>query len=143
MRHPAFRLTLLASTVAFALAAQAAPSAADRIAGTELIARDALFGNPERANVQISPDGKYLSWVAAVDGVLNVWVAPADNPATAKPLTAEKTRPIRQTFWAPDSSQVLFVNDKGGDENFHVYLTDVEGVQSRDLTPFDGVKTGV
>ena len=48
MRHPAFRLTLLASTVALALSAHAAPTAADRIAGTELIARDALFGNPEQ-----------------------------------------------------------------------------------------------
>ena len=50
----------------------------------ELIPRDALFGNPERANVQISPDGRYLGWVAAVDGVLNVWVAPADDIGKAR-----------------------------------------------------------
>lgn len=136
MRHTAFRLTLLASTVAFALAAQAAPSAADRIAGTELIARDALFGNPERANVQISPDGKYLSWVAAVDGVLNVWVAPADNPAQAKAVTQDKARGIRSYFWSYQPDTLLYLRDSGGDEDFHLYAVDLKTGQAKDLTPF-------
>lgn len=136
MRHTAFRLTLLASTVAFALAAQAAPSAADRIAGTELIARDALFGNPERANVQMSPDGKYLSWVAAVDGVLNVWVAPADNPAQAKAVTQDKARGIRSYFWSYQPDTLLYLRDSGGDEDFHLYAVDLKTGQAKDLTPF-------
>ncbi|MEI2796169.1 S9 family peptidase [Pseudoxanthomonas sp. F11] len=136
MRHPAFRLTLLASTVAFALAAQAAPSAADRIAGTELIARDALFGNPERANVQISPDGKYLSWVAAVEGVLNVWVAPADNPAQARAVTQDKARGIRSYFWSYQPDTLLYLRDSGGDEDFHLYAVDLKTGQAKDLTPF-------
>ncbi len=136
MRHPAFRLTLLASTVAFALAAQAAPSAADRIAGTELIARDALFGNPERANVQISPDGKYLSWVAAVDGVLNVWVAPADNPSQARAVTQDKARGIRSYFWSYQPDTLLYLRDSGGDEDFHLYVVDLKTGQAKDLTPF-------
>lgn len=136
MRHPAFRLTLLASTVAFAQAAQAAPSAADRIAGTELIARDALFGNPERANVQMSPDGKYLSWVAAVDGVLNVWVAPADNPAQARAVTQDKARGIRSYFWSYQPDTLLYLRDSGGDEDFHLYAVDLKTGQAKDLTPF-------
>jgi dipeptidyl aminopeptidase/acylaminoacyl peptidase len=136
MRHPASRLTLLASTVAFALATQAAPSAADRIAGTELIARDALFGNPERANVQISPDGKYLSWVAAVDGVLNVWVAPADNPAQARAVTQDKARGIRSYFWSYQPDTLLYLRDSGGDEDFHLYAVDLKTGQAKDLTPF-------
>ena len=136
MRHPAFRLTLLASTVAFAIAAQAAPSAADRIAGTELIARDALFGNPERANVQISPDGKYLSWVAAVDGVLNVWIAPADNPSQARAVTQDTARGIRSYFWSYQPDTLLYLRDSGGDEDFHLYAVDLKTGQAKDLTPF-------
>ena len=122
--------------VAFALAAQAAPSAADRIAGTELIARDALFGNPERANVQISPDGKYLSWVAAVDGVLNVWVAPADNPSQARAVTQDKARGIRSYFWSYQPDTLLYLRDSGGDEDFHLYAVDLKTGQAKDLTPF-------
>src|SRR5689334_20733152 len=57
----------------------------------DLIPRSVLFGNPERANVQISPDGKHLSWVAARDGVLNVFVAPIGKLDQAKPITADKT----------------------------------------------------
>ena len=61
------------------------------------------------------------------DGVLNIWVAPTADPAAAKPLTTEKTRPIRTYYWAPDAKSVLFINDKGGDENFLLY-----GVGRRD-----------
>jgi Tol biopolymer transport system component len=49
---------------------------------------------------------------------LNLWVSSASDTSGARSLTAEKTRPIREHFWAPDSSMILFVNDKGGDENF-------------------------
>lgn len=51
---------------------------------TDLIPRGILFGNPERTDVLISPDGKYLSWLAPSGGVLNVWVAPIDKLAEAK-----------------------------------------------------------
>src|SRR3954468_9238252 len=76
-----------------------------------LIAREKLFGNPSRAAGRLSPDGKWLSWIAPRDGVLNIWVAPASDMAAAKPLTAEKVRPIRGYFWSPDSGQILYVND--------------------------------
>lgn len=56
----------------------------------ELIPRDALFGSAERANVQTSPDGEYLSWPTPVDGVLNVWIAPADD--VTKAVTDHKAR---------------------------------------------------
>ena len=130
----------LLSTALAASLAQAAPSAADRIAGTELIARDALFGNPERANVQISPDGKYLSWVAAVDGVLNVWVAPADNPSQAKAVTQDKARGIRSYFWSYNPDTLLYLRDSGGDEDFHLYAVDLKTGQAKDLTPFPKTK---
>ena len=63
-----------------------------------LIERSKIFGNPVKAQGRISPDGKWLSWTAPRDGVMNVWVAPADNADAAKPLTNEKTRPVRQYF---------------------------------------------
>ncbi len=126
------RNLLLAATAAATLVAGAA------VAQTSipLIPRDVLFGNPEKANARISPDGKWLRWTAPVDGVLNIGVAPVSNPAGAKAVTAEKTRPIRSYFWAPDSSSVLFVNDKGGDEDFLLYGVSPTGGEARLLTPF-------
>src|ERR1044071_7326911 len=102
------KLVLLASTIV-------APSVAAAQSGdVPLIERAKLFGNPTKANGRISPDGKWLSWIAPRDGVLNIYVAPVDNLEAAKPLTDDKTRPVRSYFWSPDSKQVLYIQDKGG-----------------------------
>ena len=53
---------------------------------TPLIPRRVFFGNPDRAQVTISPDGEHLAWLAPRDGVLNVWVAPRERPADALSL---------------------------------------------------------
>ncbi|WNL47418.1 S9 family peptidase [Dyella sp. BiH032] len=108
-----------------------------------LIERAALFGNPSRVAGKLSPDGKWLAWVAPRDGVLNVWVAPAGAPDKAKPLTAEKQRPIRQYFWAPDSSSVLYINDHGGDENFLLYKASMQGGEPQALTPFQKTRVQI
>ncbi|MCY1053679.1 S9 family peptidase [Nannocystis sp. SCPEA4] len=119
----------------------AAPPAA--AAAPELIPREALFGNPERANVQISPDGKYLSWVAPVDGVLNVHVAPANEPAKARAVTSDKARGIVQYFWTFKPDTLLYLRDTGGDEDFHLHAVDLASGQSRDLSPFPKTRAQV
>ncbi|WP_309603308.1 S9 family peptidase [Sphingomonas sp.] len=116
---------------------------AQPLAAVPLIPRDALFGNPVKAAGRISPDGKWLSWIAPRDGVMNIYVAPASNPAAAKALTNERKRPIRSYFWAPNSKQILFVNDKGGDENFLLYGVNVVTGAERSLTPFEKTRVDV
>lgn len=105
-----------------------------------LIPRDVIFGNPERASVQISPDGSMLSWLAPVDGVLNVWVAPADDLGAARAITDDTYRGIRQYFWAWNGTHIVYLQDAGGDENFHAYSVRVETGEAIDLTPIDGVR---
>jgi dipeptidyl aminopeptidase/acylaminoacyl peptidase len=105
-----------------------------------LIPRAVLFGNPERAGVQISPDGKYISWLAPSDGVLNVWVAPAHDLGKAKPVTADKKRPVSQYFWPYDGKHLLYLQDHEGDENFHVYRVDVATAAVQDVTPLPGAR---
>lgn len=108
-----------------------------------LIERTKLFGNPSRTQAQLSPDGKYLSWIAPRDGVLNVWVAPISDLAAAKPLTSAQKRPIPQHFWSPDGSQIMFIQDKGGDENFLLYAVNVATGVERNLTPFEKTRVRV
>jgi dipeptidyl aminopeptidase/acylaminoacyl peptidase len=129
------QLAAVATTALVAVAAVAQTSQSP--SGVPLIERAKLFGNPTRTGGQLSPDGKWLGFIAPRDGVLNVWVAPVDRPNDARPLTAEKVRPIRSYFWAPDSKQVLFVNDKGGDENFLLYGVDLASGAQKALTPFE------
>ncbi|MCC4602216.1 S9 family peptidase [Xanthomonas melonis] len=113
-----------------------ASAAAAPAAQPELITRDALFGNPERANVSISPDGKYLSWVAPLDGVLNVWVAPVEAPDQARAITKDTARGIRSYFWTYRANTLLYLRDTGGDEDFRLYSVDLTDGSSTDLTPF-------
>ncbi len=109
----------------------------------KLIPRDVLFGNPQRAQARLSPDGKYLSFVAPVDDVLNVWVGPADDMSQAKPVTQEKVRPVRSHDWTYDSKHILYPQDTNGNENFHLFATNVETGVTKDLTPIDGVRAEV
>jgi dipeptidyl aminopeptidase/acylaminoacyl peptidase len=102
-----------------------------------LIPREALFGNPTKSAGRLSPDGKWVSWLAPSNGVMNVWLAPASNPSAAKAMTAATDRPIRQYFWSPDSQRLLYIQDKGGDENFLLYGVDISSGQETTLTPFD------
>lgn len=108
-----------------------------------LIPREVLFGNPERTMARLSPDGAQLGFLAPVDGVLNVWVGPASDPETARPVTQDNNRGVRIFFWAYTNRHILYLQDKGGDENWRVYRVDLGSGESRDLTPFEGVHAQV
>lgn len=105
-----------------------------------LIPRDILFGNPEKAAPEISPDGKYLAYLAPDDkNVLQVWVrtiGKKDDQA----VTKDEKRGIRQYFWAYDKKHLLYLQDVGGNENFHLFAVNVANKATRDLTPFEGVR---
>jgi dipeptidyl aminopeptidase/acylaminoacyl peptidase len=138
------KLIVAALAVPLAAAAPAAPSAqVPDLSAVPLIPRATLFGNPVRSQGKISPDGKQFAFIAPRDGVMNLWVAPIAKPDAARPLTAEKLRPIRQYFWSPDSKQLLFVNDKGGDENFLLYGVNTATGATRSLTPFTKTRVEV
>lgn len=111
----------------------------DLTKGVPLIPRAVLFGNPDKAGARISPDGKMISYIAPVNGVMNVHVAPAGDLSKAKVVTSDTKRGIRQYFWAYDSSHIVYVQDKGGDENWRVYSVDVNGGDTKDLTPLENV----
>ncbi|MEO0998040.1 MAG: S9 family peptidase [Pseudomonadota bacterium] len=115
-------------------ASQAAASAANAEAPA-LIARDVIFGNAERSLARISPDGRHVSWLAPSDGVMNVWVAPTETPEQARAVTRDDYRGIRFYQWAPNSEFIYYLQDDGGDENFHVYSANIETGDVVDLTP--------
>src|SRR6478609_3221801 len=81
-------------------------AAGKAVVGTPLIPRKVLFGNPDKAGAKISPDGKHISYLAPVKGVLNVWVAPVNDIAAAKAVTHDKKRGIRGYFWAYNSRHI-------------------------------------
>src|SRR5687767_2622066 len=112
-------LGVATATVLISICSAQTRTAAEAVAGVPVIPRTALFGNPEKAQARLSPDGRYISFIAPKDGVLNVWVGPRADPSAAKPMTSDTKRGIRQHFWAYDNKHVLYIQDVGGDENFH------------------------
>src|SRR3984893_12776484 len=139
--------SLVATVVA--LATLAAPIAA-RADQPPIIDRSLFFGEITIDDAQISPDGRYISFLKPFRGTRNIWVKRAHEPfSAARPVSAESPRPIRVYFWSRDSKYLLYSQDAGGDENFDVYAIDPTltanpktGVPpTRALTNFKGVRT--
>jgi dipeptidyl aminopeptidase/acylaminoacyl peptidase len=105
------------------------------------VPRELLFGNPEKSSPKVSPDGTRWAFIAPDEGVLNLWCGP--EAGEAKPVTRDRRRGIRSFLWAEDRRSLLFVQDKDGDENWHLYQTDAATGETRDLTPLDGVQAQV
>ncbi|MEK7756202.1 MAG: prolyl oligopeptidase family serine peptidase, partial [Planctomycetota bacterium] len=116
------------------------PTPSKATSGSDLIAREVLFGNPDRAGPQVSADGKRLAFLAPSNGVLNVWIAPVDNPSAAQVVTKDTKRGIDWYFWAYTNQHIIYMQDKGGDENWRVYSVDLANNNAeKDLTPFEKV----
>jgi len=109
---------------------------------TQLIPREVLFGNPEKATPRISPDGTRMSYLAPVDDVLNVWIGDLGGSEMV-PITKDTLRGIRMYAWAEDNQHIIYLQDKGGDENWRIYAVNLESGETRDLTPFENVKAGI
>jgi dipeptidyl aminopeptidase/acylaminoacyl peptidase len=109
----------------------------------ELIPRDVLFGHSERTAPAISPDGTRIAYLAPHEGTLAVWVRTL-GAADDRVVASDPNRPIRHAIWSPGGERVLFLQDTGGDENFHLYAADPNGgAAAEDLTARAGTRVMV
>ncbi len=141
----------LLALVAIALMAASAPAEQldylDKL--PPIIDREIFFSDPEISGGQISPDGMYISFRKPYRGKLNIWVKGKDEPfEAARPLSADTLRNVRGYGWSKDGKYVLYVQDKGGNENFHLFVIDPKGTvdpatgvpEARDLTDIEGIR---
>ncbi|KAL7467465.1 hypothetical protein ACHAXS_007714 [Conticribra weissflogii] len=142
-------LTLSAATTS---SSSSATSSSRATTSKELIPRSILFGNPENTSPILSPNGKYLAYLApSPNGVMNIFIRDLqiDSSNDDRMITNEPKRAIRSVAWAYDSQTVLYMNDFDGDENFHLFAVDAtftpngesgEFPTPRDLTPGENIK---
>jgi dipeptidyl aminopeptidase/acylaminoacyl peptidase len=100
------------------------------------------FKKPKSSSFQLSPNGKYLSYKEKDDkGKSHVYVK---ETATGKITRAieEKEELIRGYGWI-NNERLVYVMDKGGNENYHVYAANIDGSNAKDLTPFEGVQASI
>ncbi len=105
-----------------------------------LIEREILFGNPEKTSPQLSPDGKYIAYIAPDENnVLQVRLRTVGQ-ADDRQLTADKKRGIRIFFWTYSGEEIIYQQDIDGDEKWHLFSVNIQSNLVRDLTPFQGVR---
>ena len=134
---PVMALLLFMSSAALAQASVPPAQTA-----TPLIPRSVLFGNPERASPQISPDGRMLAYLAPDQDVLNIWVRTLGK-SDDRVVTNDRKRGIRNLVWQFDSKTILYLQDQNGDENWHVNQTNIATRKTRDLTPFEKARADI
>ncbi|WP_281323502.1 S9 family peptidase [Flavobacterium aestivum] len=115
-------------------------------AAAPVLDRELFFGNPEIAGGQLSPDGKWISFMKEYQGIMNIWVKKFDEPFEKAVTLTDSKRPLQTYFWTDDSKYILYIKDKNGDENMNIYAvnpTDKTAVgkipESRNLTPLKDV----
>jgi dipeptidyl aminopeptidase/acylaminoacyl peptidase len=105
-----------------------------------------FFDNPKISGAAISPDGKRLAFLSSENNRLNIWVCDIGSDlASAKAVTHDTERGIIAYWWTRDSSYILFEQDQGGDENFHLYRADPSNPTAKtiDLTPTEGARAQI
>lgn len=107
-----------------------------------LTPRRYLFDDPDKASPRISPDGRFLAYLAPNCEVLNIWSQSLQGGGDVV-ITNEKLQPIRSFNWAFSNQHIVYPNDRDGNEQWHVYVTDIESGQSRDLTPYGEISAQI
>ncbi|BCI55052.1 peptidase [Mycolicibacterium litorale] len=107
-----------------------------------LITVEEFFRPPVRAGATISPDGTRIAYLAPWRDRLNVWVQDVGGDQDPRCVTADDTRSVHIYHWTRDSRWLLYMQDNGGDENWHVYRADPDDPDAPavDLTPFPDVR---
>ena len=100
------------------------------------------FARPKTSSFQLSPNGKYLSYMEKDD--VNKRHVMIKDVVTGEVVRAieEKDELIRGYGWINDA-RLVYVMDKGGDENYHIFAVNIDGSNSVDLTPYEGVKASI
>lgn len=96
------------------------------------------FARPKASQFKISPDGKYLSYKEKdKDSKNHVYVKDLTTGKITRALE-EKNDLIKSYGWL-DKKRLFYTQDRGGNENIHLYAADIDGKNLKDLTPFEGI----
>ena len=104
-----------------------------------LLPRAIILEDADRTLPKLSPDGKKLAYVASVEGVPNVWIKTLGRNDD-RAVTHDSQQGINSFFWQYDGEKLLYFQDQGGDEAFHLFQVEIETGAVRDLTPLPGVR---
>ena len=85
-----------------------------------------------------SSDEKQVLFHNNKTGIFNVYTVPIEG-GEAKQLTNSTKESTFAVSWFPNDSRFIYTYDRGGNENSHLYVREVDGTE-RDITPGDKTK---
>jgi dipeptidyl aminopeptidase/acylaminoacyl peptidase len=100
-----------------------------------------FFKNSEKRTFRLSPNGEYIAYMAPYKDRMNIHVRKFDSDSVTR-VTSAEDRDLSGYFWA-NNDRLVYIRDKGGNENFHLYAVDKDGANEKDLTSFDGVRAQI
>ena len=106
-----------------------------------LIPMKDFFKNPTKSSIQLSPNGEFLAFMQPWENRMNVHVQKIGEDKETR-LTSATERDIAGFIWA-GNERIAFIQDKGGNENFHLFVVDIDGKNLKELTPFEGVRVSL
>lgn len=109
--------------------------------GVKEISVEDFMKNPGNFGYELSPDGNYITYSSAWENRANVFVKKMNDDSEPVRVSNSKDRDVAGFFWKDNN--LLYLKDKGGDENFHIYSTTFNGSEEKDLTPYPNVTVGL
>lgn len=106
-----------------------------------MLSLEDYFRNSQQTAYQLSPDGRYVAFMAPYRDRMNIFVRPIDSDEAVQ-LTTETERSVASYMWK-GNDRIIFVKDTGGDENYHLFSVKIDGSELICLTPFEGVRAGI
>jgi len=100
------------------------------------------FAKPASSSFRLSPNGTYMSYREKDENLKNHVYVKNIQTNEVKRVITEGEELIRGYGWANDS-RLIYVMDKGGNEDYHLFAVDVDGSNEKELTPYEGVKVNI
>jgi dipeptidyl aminopeptidase/acylaminoacyl peptidase len=109
----------------------------------EAAARDAVLSERARTFVdvflnssgEITPDGKTLVFKSTRDGIPTLYVADARDPASPPRRLVDRGERVGSYLVTRDGKSVVFLSDRGADENWSFFRVGLDGQGLVELTP--------
>lgn len=80
----------------------------------ERLPAELFFHTAARDNFEISPNGKYISFLENYEGQKNIFVIDLADTSTHR-ITAFNNQSVQSTFWASDSELIFLMEQNSGD----------------------------
>lgn len=91
----------------------------------EQISIETFFKNPQKSRFNISPDGKFLSFLQPYKGKLNVFIQSIDSDSIIR-ITNVEDQSIRKYFWA-GNNHIVYILDNDQENNFRLFTVTKDG----------------